>query len=436
MGPSHMYIAEVTLSYVHIIWPFDSGLLFLGFARMAFELKRTELQRKLSCATSLEMNNIIKQELKFQFKVEEACDLFASERAKAASRILELLCQENSGAVESGVIMHDVLASVWTRCSKRLEIDEALRGAAQAQAMVGTGTGGRTDEAKRQEIGASSSVVGSSSAVAVGVLMPLGLSKFWLSLVCGEMRGNDFDVFYVNKLIIAAANFELGKLQWKANTKCGHLCVRSKTVQSNSVDGKEKSYFEVTRERVGDDPTGAEPEVSLDFVGRIVDATTAAALSKQYCLPLHIGEGEGPALFIDGSANSNPKKSDLAFAWMIPPLPLTKKEAATALAVKVGTTTANSIAPPFKKARKSLQGDKFELESTHEIKYVAFDLVVPGTNGEPLTYEYMRPVLINHSGLGASIYGRPCYRQLADWDVAESAKRVVKPKSIRGFVLS
>jgi hypothetical protein len=401
---------------------------------LAFAVKRTELQRKLSSATSLEMNAIIAKELINVFKVGESCDLFASERAKAGAKILEQLSTEHAGAVESGVIMHEPLASAWKRCCKRLEIDETLRSAAQvsttslvAAAGSGVGDAGSNGQAATAP---KTDVLGQGSHG----LLATPLNQYWLTVVRNEMRGNDFEALYLQKLLIAAATFELGKFHWMANTKSGHLCVKSKTKYATALDGKDKDHFEVSRERVGDDATSAEPDVALDFIGRVVDATTAAALGKQYCLPLLIAEGDGPPLFIDGTPSSNPKTSNLTFAWLIVPIPMSKKELTTALSSKDDPTKS---CPVPKKARKSLEGDRFEIVATHEIKYVPFTIKIPGPRGEQIELEYTRPILINHNlAENTMLYGVPCYRDVTAWDLEEGVKKEKKLRSIRGFVLS
>ena len=106
----------------------------------------------------------------------------------------------------------------------------------------------------------------------------------------------------------------------------------------------------------------------------------------------------------------NLKQSDGCLPWYVRAMPTPEKD-------KHGCDK--------KVFRKSSAGEAYEPVPTHLIKHVPFSVSVTQANGEPRTYEYSRPVLVDNPKCPKVDGAMVAWRVAEPWDSSEVVR---KPK--------
>jgi hypothetical protein len=333
-------------------WILKPGCYPRGLASSeAHDAKRADLQQKLGGATCETMKQLIGVHLKVKMVLDKSIDVFASERQKATSKIMVAYDAEHEGEVEAMLILHDPLQTIWKRLAKKVDIQNALDVVAK--------NGGAAAKAD-----SSQGVVAQTAQTAQGAPQShVPLMQHWVAVLKAEMDTDDVAACH-KKLLISAAQTAISDLARTCNEKSGNLCVSMKKEESSKHGHDDKVQVQISRRQYPD--ASAEP-VKLDYVGKVVDALIGKMLPRATTLPLKIDEQDGPELFLDGRHYMNTMRSDMCFAWLIPPMPSPAKAKATTTPIE----EAEQEEPEMKKVKKtSIEGAKYVVTATHQISWV------------------------------------------------------------------
>jgi hypothetical protein len=149
--------------------------------------------------------------------------------------------------------------------------------------------------------------------------------------------------------------------------------------------------------------------VMLPFWGKIICGDAALTMNKALCLPLGDNNGDGPSLYIDGSAN-NINRSDGCVAWMIPPLPPPRQEKKVEAAIVAEGT------PIVAKKAKTV-AVRAPPVATHIVDWMDLRFTVAGTD-----FVYQLPY-VKDNPEHESVFDVKCFRKQTAWDKGEKIKK-------------
>jgi hypothetical protein len=342
-------------------------------------------------------------------------DVFVSERQKVIASLFELMDKENPNLVESAHIMENPCRAVVRRLERKYRSEREL--AAAASFVLG--------QKKDKDATVGEAVVGAAAveSSATAKVRMSSLKDWWFGTTAQEKcadGGNDAEGIVglsiaTVKLVMAAANNELATLAAKGYASSRGIVVVYKDEIGKDGKDKKRVAVEIVRKAIAAEEGGVSDDrdfEGLPFFGRVVDSTLAAHLPRATTLPLKLASGDGPDLFIDGSQHLNIKKSDCCIPFLIPPLPVSKKEkdvlkaagstsgcgdtgdvAMASVAGVADSSPVGALEPPKKKAKKSIGGASYEIVPTHVIDYVPMPLHITSGDGTSHCFDYLRPVL-------------------------------------------
>jgi hypothetical protein len=191
---------------------------------------------------------------------------------------------------------------------------------------------------------------------------------------------------------------------------------------------------------------GDMAQSKLYYYGRVVDSAAALLMKRHFTIPL-VGDG-CQDLYIDGSSNLNPQRSDFCAAFMVGK-PRAKdvivsfessveadveKAAAAADAQTETLVTVDADTTPRKK-RKIVSPAKLTHMLTHKLDFEKMEVTIQSSTGTDLTFLYNRPLLVPIAS--AIPIGTVIMTSRTDWDEVEKPATLVKTTGTnKGFVLT
>jgi hypothetical protein len=435
-----------------------------NFDGRAYKAKQQDAQRFLATASSKSMIVYASLNLKSKIQIDGSIDVFASEKAKTINAIVAAMDNEHRGELEAIVCLDDPAQAIMSRLvGKRRHDAQTARAVAFAAADSRSSAAMvAAQDLQRGHAELATLAVNKTGGFKV-VSKPRVLKNWFESIVQSERvakpdEPHPSSTAYLKKIVMAAVSHEISNLNDSGYDSAHNsaLCSKDECVKDGS---QVKSTIEVTRigSRV-ETETGPPVVFELPYWGRVVDCAVAANMSRATLLPLPNLSGDGPDLFLDGSANMNTKRSDCCMAWLVKPMPLqpqTKAQVSEPIVDGGGDDEETSLVvscssadpPPTKRARlrakvaakplekKDMSGESYDVVATHMIRFEPMPVFIKFGDGTDIVLEYARPVLIDCPNT-ADVCDQPCYRELIEWDTPLVKTEIRKPKlAKKGFVL-
>ena len=178
-----------------------------------------------------------------------------------------------------------------------------------------------------------------------------------------------------------------------------------------------------------------DPAQGLPFFGKVCSEEVAMTLPKHTTLPLGDNAGEGPSLYLDGSASLNIMRPGHCIAWHCRRVKASKPDQVEA---DVAAAEAEAdIGTPAKRKRLSkgqhvgdsaarTKKDDKDNVPTHEIKWLPLIIEIGDPEESGRVYHYERPVLVEIADANAMSITGEVHRSLIpfdDQDPVKDAKR-------------